>query len=140
MKRKNLDTDEIRRLYIEKGLKGTEIAEIMECSNSTIYNRLEEINVDTRCSFDYIDHPTEYDYVPLRMDEGYPYWEHQTKNNHNVMVHRLLAISKFGFDAVSGMDVHHKNGVKWDNRPDNIDIMTRSEHQRYHRLKESERI
>jgi hypothetical protein len=50
----------------------------------------------------------------------------------SVFVHRLLAVAEYGFDAVCGMDIHHKNGIKWDNRPSNIVIMDHAEHVRLH--------
>lgn len=47
-------------------------------------------------------------------------------------LHRLLAIAEFGYEAVKGKDIHHKNGIKWDNRPGNIEPVTKSEHGKIH--------
>lgn len=55
----------------------------------------------------------------------------------SIGIHRLLAVAEYGLDAVAGMDVHHKNGIPWDNRPENIELLTRSEHMRTHRLQEA---
>jgi hypothetical protein len=53
-----------------------------------------------------------------------------------VSVHQLLAIAE-GVDAntvFSGGEyhIHHKNGIPWDNRYCNIDVMTKSEHGEHH--------
>ena len=46
--------------------------------------------------------------------------------------HRLIAIKYWGEDAVRGKDVHHKNGIKSDNRIENLELIDRSEHTRNH--------
>lgn len=53
-------------------------------------------------------------------------------NGKKVDEHRIVAIRIFGEDAVRGKDVHHKNGDKSDNRPENLEVLTRSEHIRLH--------
>lgn len=58
---------------------------------------------------------------------------------YTVLVHRLIAIGEFGFDTVAGNDVHHKNGVPWDNRPSNLEILSHSDHARLHREEQIER-
>lgn len=47
-------------------------------------------------------------------------------------VHRLLAIAKYGPDIVKDKHVHHKNGIRWDNRPENIGLLDPSEHSKLH--------
>lgn len=46
--------------------------------------------------------------------------------------HRLLAVSEWGFDAVKDMEIHHKNEIPWDNRIDNIMIVTPEQHRWIH--------
>lgn len=47
-------------------------------------------------------------------------------------IHRLIAVAEWGFDAVAGMEVHHKNGIPWDNRPGNLQLMTKEDHALHH--------
>lgn len=50
-----------------------------------------------------------------------------------VRVSRLLAVAEHGFDAVGpGVDIHHKNGIPWDNRPANIEVIDKGEHAALH--------
>lgn len=68
---------------------------------------------------------------------GYEYWTGSEiiDDKGQVYVHRLVAVAEHGFDDVSNAIVHHKNGVPWDNRPENLEVMTQSEHVRRHHKK-----
>jgi len=55
--------------------------------------------------------------------------------------HRLLAVvewypSTMPLEAIlrdlDGKDVHHRNGIKWDNRPSNLEPIDHSEHAKLH--------
>jgi len=46
--------------------------------------------------------------------------------------HQLVAESMLGRPLVSGEHVHHRNGDKQDNRPENLQVVTNAEHQRMH--------
>jgi len=64
---------------------------------------------------------------------GYWQWSHHDgESQNNVLEHRLLAVAEYGFDAVCGSVVHHVNHMKMDNRIENVDIMSNSEHMKYH--------
>lgn len=69
---------------------------------------------------------------------GYPVWQ-DSRAQRPVSVHRLLAVAEYGVDAVKGMHVHHKNGVPWDNRPENIVPVTPEEHSSIHATEMHER-
>lgn len=53
-----------------------------------------------------------------------------------VYIHQLLAIAE-GADPHDvfggGTHVHHHSGVEWDNRPDNVSLLTPAEHKAAHR-------
>lgn len=49
--------------------------------------------------------------------------------------HRLIAAKEAGGALPSGVVVHHGDDVKGNNTPDNLEVMTRSEHAETHRIR-----
>jgi hypothetical protein len=49
--------------------------------------------------------------------------------------HRLVAEDKIGRDLVRGEVVHHEDGNSTNNHPDNLTVMLRHDHQKYHMRK-----
>lgn len=45
---------------------------------------------------------------------------------------RLVATLAIGRDLKSGEVVHHKNGDPLDDRPENLEVLSRAEHSRFH--------
>lgn len=72
-------------------------------------------------------------------DKGYVFvlaYTHPNRNLANrVAEHRLVMEQKLGRLLTSDEHVHHLNGIKDDNRPDNLVLTSNSEHMhKYHRI------
>lgn len=62
---------------------------------------------------------------------SYPTHPAAAKNGY-MYEHRIVAEQMLGRALKPGEIVHHKNGIKTDNRPKNLMVMSVSEHRKYH--------
>jgi len=125
------DESILRHLYCEKGMTDKEIANKFNVSKGTISYWRNKFNIDSWSPEKYASfRPASYRVSVL----GYPYWDGSSNDKTVVCyVHRLLAVSEYGFDALdNSVEIHHKNGVKWDNRSENIELIEKSEHRKKH--------
>jgi hypothetical protein len=60
---------------------------------------------------------------------GYLRWKEGNKLCHRDIAYRFLDHRGLSF---SDYDVHHRNGDKWDNNPENLQLLNREEHQLAH--------
>lgn len=117
--------ERLRHLYHSAGMSEREIASALNTTRYQIRKALDEHDIERRAS--------RKEKATLRIDDsGYAVW---WATDGTCRVHQLLAIA----DGVSPADVfhkdtvvHHSNGIPWDNRRENLELMTRSEHTEYH--------
>lgn len=74
-------------------------------------------------------------YVLIKVDRSHPL----SDSRGYVYEHRLVASEKIGRLVTSLEHVHHINGDKTDNRPENLEVLTVAEHRFLHRKKDSSR-
>ena len=142
------DAEWLYEEYVENERSGLELADECGVHVDTIYKRLDEHDIDRRSIKDATnasdkmgwegrEHPAwNESIVPLYTHgrDNYECWTHNWNNRkESVFVHRLLAVAEYGVEAVEDKHVHHKNGIRWDNRPENIEVVTPEEHTQIHK-------
>jgi len=127
------DEEKLRELYHGEGLSMREVAKELGTDHDRIAYWMGVHGIERR------DVCMHQDHASYKTNYGYPVWKvHVDGTHHRVPVHRLLAVSEYGTDAVAGNDVHHENGIRWDNRPDNIEPLDPAEHRRKHGLENAD--
>ena len=71
---------------------------------------------------------TSHGYIAVKVPEG-----HHLRQAHGYAYeHDLVAEDELGRRLAPGEVVHHRNGKRCDNRPENLEVTTRSDHAREH--------
>ena len=130
--------------YKTKERSMREIAEGCDVTAAVILKWLRRFNLKTR----HPDHEAKNRTIGItthgefgRLKGGYRYVTSSLtidgeREQYTVAVHQLIAIAE-GADphkvfSNGEYHTHHKNGIKWDNRPENLEFTTREEHAQEH--------
>lgn len=126
------DPEWLREKYYDEGLTLEEIAdESGLASDVTILRNMEKHGLERRETAEYLRKEDAIRTAKHDDHEQIRFCVNGTTYYYDV--HRLVAIAVFGLDAVAGSVVHHKNGIPWDNRPDNLELIdSQAEHARLH--------
>lgn len=124
----------LEELYLERRRSSSWIADKYGLDSSYVLELLERHGIERRGLSEAFSQARAFNEVPLFVDgRGYKFWQDRTKRKADKLyVHRLLAVSEYGIEAVKERDVHHKNSIQWDNRPNNIEVLTKEEHGKIH--------
>lgn len=76
-------------------------------------------------------------YVQVHVHRGHP-WASMAAANGTVLEHRLVMAETLGRPLTPDEHVHHINHVRDDNRPENLMVLSPSEHQRLHSAERQE--
>jgi len=125
------DADTLRELYWDEGMTLEEVGNRLGCAKKTVSNWMQRLDVDRRLTPE--EKPAYYD------TSAHGYERAKSKHNqrsYRVGIHQLVAIANGAdpYKVFSGgeYNVHHKNGIPWDNRPENVELLTKSEHSSHH--------
>lgn len=153
---KHKDEEWLREKYVQEQRSTNDIAEECGVGKTTVLYWLDKYGIERRDHLEAINlswedaeerrkavgerfaelHRTKHPFV-FTKKSGYVYAGSSDGNGGSefVPIHRLTAVAEYGVDALDGKVVHHKNEVKWDNRPENLVPMDPDEHSRHHALK-----
>lgn len=127
------DATDLEYLYHEKDLTLREMEGMLGVHNRTIRTWMSRYGIMRESKSDKRRSPVASFYTD---NGGYERWAASGRGYQDIVrVHRLLAIADGGdpHRVFSGdYHVHHKNGCRFDNRPTNIELVTRREHGRRH--------
>lgn len=106
--------------YEDKGRTVESMADECGVDVSTVLRWMDKYEIDRRV----IEGRNQWNWKEracFTWQDGYPVVSGQYKGQQwGVRIHRLAAVAWFGYDKVVGTPIHHKNGVKWDNREENL--------------------
>lgn len=124
------NADTLEQLYWNDGLSLSEVGDELGCSAQTIKNNMDDNDIPTRSvSMSQVDHHGGF----YTNNYGHEVVRSQFDGEKDVIpIHRVAAIAWFGIDVVVDNDVHHTNGIPWDTRESNIDLLSKSEHAGQH--------
>jgi len=117
--------DVLKELYHDKGLSLEQIAMEYDVPRSNILYWMDKHGIDRRNRMDAITSPEPSVFTSRR---GY---EYAADGENMVQVHKLVAIAtgESPNDVFSTNNhIHHQNNIPWDNRANNIELLTASEH------------
>jgi len=128
------DRDRLYAKYWDEEKTTTQIAEEWGCSRRNINTWLNRHEIEQRPLGESIVIASRGSVPKFETrDLGHERWINYYRGEKiEVLHHRLLAVAEWGFDALRGMHVHHKNNVRWDNRIENLELLTPSEHKKKH--------
>ena len=130
------NADVLHRLYHTESLSLHDMADKLDCDAETIRRWMKHHDIERRDRAEAMRGANRKERATVIINKyGYEIaaaYSRQRESVEKVRIHRLIAVAQHGFEAVVGMDVHHDNGIKWDNRPGNLEVLSPEKHLEIH--------
>lgn len=149
-----LDLDLVKHLYYDEKMSQTEIASLLGVTQKIVFSFMKRHNLPSRTAAkrnQFGERNDSWKGGKRINDQGYvevyaPNYEH-TRPNGYVREHILVAEKMLGrrlkfYSVGDGRNevVHHINGIKTDNREENLLVLSASDHLKLHRCETKEKI
>lgn len=116
--------EELEEMYWENRMTLEDIAKEAGVSITTVHRRMKDRRVPTRGPGPWTTHST----FRTNTDGN----EEASGSHRSVDIHQLVMVAEYGSEAVYNRDVHHNTKIAFDNRPDNLELLSHSEHTTLH--------
>jgi len=126
----------LRELHHEKLLSLSRIGELCGVHRQTVYYWMNKHEIDRLDRQEQVERAKKRQPAHYATDEyGYEYWRTYLGSGEErarLFVHRLAAVAWFGLDPVKGKVIHHQSRIPWDNREENLSVMSDRQHKSLH--------